>query len=86
MHILARILTKIAGNPFARRETHSVGEINTYKVLTLATWLLSAFTSVYYTLHAPHGHHKRAYHTIWQQNDRFATGFSMNWIIATVYW
>ncbi|CEJ84191.1 hypothetical protein VHEMI03408 [[Torrubiella] hemipterigena] len=72
-------------NPFSRRETYSVGEITGYKVLTLATWLLSVVSSVYYTLEKPHvGHHNG--HRIWEQNDLHVSAFTMNSIIASIFW
>ena len=72
-------------NPFAKRDDHSKGAVITYKTLTIVTWLLSVIASVYYTLHAPlDGNLAR--HRIWFQNDLYPTGFSLNRIIAEIYW
>jgi hypothetical protein len=72
-------------NPFAKRETHSVGAITTYKVLTILTWLLSVIVSVYYTVQDPmDGFHIRR--RIWDMNELHRTAFSMNAIIAEVFW
>lgn len=71
-------------NPFSRRESHGFGSITTYKVLTLVTWALSIIVSVYYTLHAPiDGHHK---HSIWDQNYRYRTAFTLNSVLADIFW
>lgn len=72
-------------NPFSRRESYSGGEITTYKVFTLATWLLSVVTSVYYTLEHPHGKHS-INRRIWEQNDHYPSGFTMNSVIASIFW
>ncbi|KAI5865097.1 DUF1774-domain-containing protein [Durotheca rogersii] len=67
-------------NPFARRDSHTKDT-----VLTVVTWLLSIFVSVYYTFNKPHD---GAWHgrKIWHQNDAHDTAFRMNHIIASVYW
>ncbi|OAA61316.1 hypothetical protein ISF_05395 [Cordyceps fumosorosea ARSEF 2679] len=63
-------------NPFSRRESHSVGAITTYKILTLLTWLLSVVVSVWYTVR---GH-------IWAINYHHRSAFTMNSIIASIFW
>jgi hypothetical protein len=72
-------------NPFSRRESHSAGSITLYKVLTLLTWILSVVVSVYYTVHAPHDGftiRKR----IWDQNYLYPSAFTMNAVIADIFW
>jgi hypothetical protein len=72
-------------NPFSKRESHSSNSILVYKILTAITWLLSVVSSVYYAVHRPHdGHHARR--RIWQQNSHHPTAFTMNNVIASVYW
>lgn len=73
------------GNPFARRESHTTHSITTYKVLTLLSWLLAVITSVYYTVDEPHdGFTIRQ--RIWDLNDLYRTAFTLNPIIASIYW
>ncbi|KAI6783424.1 uncharacterized protein J7T54_004451 [Emericellopsis cladophorae] len=72
-------------NPFSKRENHSAMSVTIYKVLTILTWLLSLVVSVYYTIHAPHDGftiRKR----IWDQNDLYPSAFTMNSVIASIYW
>jgi len=72
-------------NPFSKRESHSSTSVTTYKVLTLITWVLSVVVSVYYTVHSPHdGHTIRK--RIWDQNSLYPSAFSMNSVIASIYW
>jgi hypothetical protein len=72
-------------NPFAKRETHTSGSITTYKVLTLLSWLLSVVVSVYYVTNEPHdGYTIRR--RIWDQNYLYRTAFTMNAVIADIYW
>lgn len=74
-----------AVNPFSKRESHSAGHLTTYKILTTITWLLAVVTSVYYTIHAPHDGftiRKR----IWDQNYLYPSAFTMNHIIASIFW
>ncbi|RFU77940.1 atp synthase f0 [Trichoderma arundinaceum] len=72
-------------NPFSKRETHSRGSIVTYKVLTLLSWLLSIVVTVYYTVDEPHdGFTIRR--RIWDQNYLYPSAFTMNHIIAEIYW
>ncbi|PKS09090.1 hypothetical protein jhhlp_003704 [Lomentospora prolificans] len=74
-----------AWNPFAKRETHTAQSITTYKVLTLLTLLLTVLTSVYYTVDEPRdGFTIRR--RIWDLNDLYPTGFTLNPIIASIYW
>jgi len=74
-------------NPLARRDTHSHGSILTYKILTLLTWLVSVVVSVYYSVYVPRGHdgiiRRRI---IWDWNDLYRTAFTLNHIIAEIYW
>ncbi|KAG9253192.1 uncharacterized protein F5Z01DRAFT_637453 [Emericellopsis atlantica] len=72
-------------NPFSKRENHSATSVTIYKVLTILTWLLSLVVSVYYTIHAPHDGftiRKR----IWDQNSLYPSAFTMNSVIASIYW
>ncbi|KAL1851299.1 hypothetical protein VTK73DRAFT_9458 [Phialemonium thermophilum] len=72
-------------NPFSKRESYSKGTVVTYKILTIATWLLSVVVSVYYTFESPSdGHHPRR--KIWDQNHVWPTGFSLSPIITSIYW
>lgn len=72
-------------NPFARRDSHSATSVIWYKVLTLASWLLSVVVTVYYALEPPHdGKYHRG--TIWHQNHRHPSGFTLNPIITSIYW
>ncbi|KAL2754345.1 hypothetical protein ACRALDRAFT_1063212 [Sodiomyces alcalophilus JCM 7366] len=74
-----------AWNPFAKREAHSTVSINTYRVLTIASWLLALIVSVYYVYNDPQdGHTIRR--RIWDQNDLHRTAFTLNSIIVDVYW
>lgn len=72
-------------NPFAKRDSHSASSIITYKVLTLVTWLLSVISTVYYNFEAPHD---GRYHggNIWHQNYHYYSGFTLNSVIASIYW
>ncbi|KAK4954088.1 hypothetical protein LTR66_004408 [Elasticomyces elasticus] len=67
------------------RDSYTARSLNTYKVLTLASWLLVVLTSVFYTFRHPH---EGKYHrdTIWGQNRHRPTPFTMNSIITSVYW
>ncbi|KAL6884255.1 hypothetical protein HDV57DRAFT_494078 [Trichoderma longibrachiatum] len=72
-------------NPFSKRETHSRGSIVTYKVLTLLSWLLSVVVSVYFTVHEPHDAFT-VRRRIWDQNYLYPSAFTMNHILADIYW
>ncbi|KAM3508086.1 hypothetical protein MY11210_006869 [Beauveria gryllotalpidicola] len=63
-------------NPFSRRESHSTAAVTTYKVLTLLTWALSVFVSVWYTYH---GH-------VWDINYHHRSAFTMNSVIVSIFW
>jgi hypothetical protein len=81
----ANIFYQSVDNPFAKRESHTAGSITTYKILTLATWLLSVVVSVYYVFNKPHdGFHIRR--RIWDINYFYMTAFTMNSIIANIFW
>jgi hypothetical protein len=69
-------------NPFARRETHDPAAVVTYKVLTFVTWLVLVITAFYYSFHDDHYPHR----TIWDQNSFYWTAFSLNSVIASIYW
>ncbi|KAG7287094.1 hypothetical protein NEMBOFW57_006599 [Staphylotrichum longicolle] len=72
-------------NPFAKRESHSANSIIWYKVLTLASWLLSVVVTVYYAIEPPHdGKYHRG--TIWHQNYLHYSGFTLNSVITSIYW
>jgi hypothetical protein len=73
-------------NPFAIRESHNAQAVWTYKILSILTWLLAVITSIYYTYGVPHdGRHGRQ-STIWGQNSLHPTPFSLNALIASLYW
>lgn len=72
-------------NPFAKREEHTRQSITAYKILTVLSWLLAVIPSVYYTFDEPQdGHTIRK--RIWDINALYPTAFTMNPIIASVYW
>ena len=72
-------------NPFAKRDSHSARSVVWYKILTLASWVLSVVVTVYYTFEAPNdGKYHRD--TIWHQNHRHPSGFSLNSLITSIYW
>ncbi|KAL1836480.1 hypothetical protein VTJ49DRAFT_5082 [Mycothermus thermophilus] len=73
-------------NPFARRESHGAAAILWYRLLTVVSWALAVAVTVYHTFEAPHGHHKHPGRTIWDQNRAHPSGFTLNSIIASVYW
>ncbi|KAM0449071.1 hypothetical protein ACHAPV_007761 [Trichoderma viride] len=74
-----------AWNPFSRRETHSHGSVLAYKIFVLLTWLVSVIVSVYYS--AGVNHQKVNLHqAIWYLNDHYRTAFTMNHVLAEVYW
>jgi len=74
-------------NPFARRESHPVQAIWTYKVLTVLTWLLTVIVSLYYTFGIPQdGKHKHN-NTIWGHNSLHGRSpFALNALITSLYW
>ena len=85
LHRDSKLTNITTDNPFSKRESYANSTILTYKILTILTWLLSVIVSVYYTLNAPHdGHHIRR--RIWDQNTLYPTAFTMNSIIADIYW
>ena len=77
---------RFVANPFARRESHNVQAVWTYKVLTILTWLLTVLSSVYYTFGMPHDDKKHWRNTIWGHNKAYPTPFTLNAIIASLYW
>jgi hypothetical protein len=80
------ILTLIVANPFARRESHPVQAILTYKVLTIVTWFVNATASIYYTFGIPDDDKKGWRNSIWGHNSTFPTPFALNSIITSIYW
>jgi hypothetical protein len=78
----------VSVNPFAKRDAQSRGSIITYQILTIVTWLMSVIVSVYYTFDYPHhgryahGHARR----IWDVNYAYLTGFTLNYMIVSLYW
>jgi len=72
-------------NPFALRETHNTQAVWTYKILTILTWILNVIVTIYYTYgKKPHeGHHRRK---VWGQNHHYRTPFSLDPVIASLYW
>ncbi|KAK3352303.1 hypothetical protein B0T25DRAFT_181716 [Lasiosphaeria hispida] len=73
-------------NPFAKRESHSPGSVITYKILTLASWLLSLIVSFYYTFDGRYLGHEHHVRTIWDQNYAFYSGFTQNYMITSLFW
>ncbi|APA13096.1 hypothetical protein sscle_10g078660 [Sclerotinia sclerotiorum 1980 UF-70] len=73
-------------NPFARRDTHPVQAIWTYKICTIISWLLMVVVTFYYNFHAPQDDKNSWRHTIWEQNKIHHTPFAMNAFIASIYW
>jgi len=72
-------------NPWARRDDHSEGTVLGYKILTLVTWIVLVVNGAVYTFTAP-GEGKLTRRTIWGQNSAHPTPFSLNSIIASIYW
>ncbi|TQS32656.1 hypothetical protein Golomagni_07023 [Golovinomyces magnicellulatus] len=72
-------------NPFSRRESHSPATINTYKVLTALTWLLSVVVSIYDTVQPPReaGIHRILF---WSQNYLYPSAFTMNHVMGSIFW
>lgn len=73
-------------NPFAKRESHSVQAVWTYKILTILSWLLVVVTSINYTFAHPHDDVKHWRNTIWGHNKHYATPFALNALMASLYW
>ena len=73
-------------NPFARRESHPVQAIWTYKILTILSWLVVVIASFYYCLHVPGDDVKKWRHTIWGVNRAYPTPFAQNAVITSIYW
>jgi len=73
-------------NPFARRESHNVQALWTYRVLTVLTWLLVVITTVNYTFAHPHDDKKHWRNTIWGQNKAYPTPFALNALMGSLYW
>jgi len=71
-------------NPFARREEHGTISLTTYKILTFVSWLLVHIANIHYAWNMPS--HKARHQTIWGQNARFPTPFSLNPTIVDIYW
>jgi len=73
-------------NPFSRRETHPVQAVWTYKVLTIVTWLVNVIACIYYTFGAPNDDKVAWRKSIWGHNTANPTPFSLNALIASLYW
>lgn len=54
-------------------------------MLTLLSWLLSVVVSVYFTVHEPHDAFT-VRRRIWDQNYLYPSAFTMNHILADIYW
>ncbi|KAF2454987.1 ATP synthase F0 [Lineolata rhizophorae] len=71
-------------NPFRSREEHTRASIISLKILTAVTWLVAVIFTLYYTVERPHeGHYARR--TIWGQNNRVRTPFSLDSIITSIF-
>ena len=80
-------LTSLEDNPFAKRSEFDKRSLLAYKILTIISWLLVVVTAIYYTFNSPTDcHHNHRCHTIWGQNRRLSTPFSLNVIVTSVYW
>lgn len=74
-----------AVNPFSKRESYGRGRVITYKVLSILTWLLSVVVSVGFAVDCPReGLYLRK--TIWDQNELYPSGFTLNPVIVSIYW
>jgi len=80
-------LTSLEDNPFAKRSEFDKRSLLAYKILTIISWLLVVVTAIYYTFNSPADcYHNHRCHTIWGQNRRLSTPFSLNVIVTSVYW
>lgn len=71
-------------NPFAKRESYTSRCVRVYQALTILSWLLAVLTSIYYAFNYPtDGRYPRR--SIWEQNRHFHTPFTMNSLIASLY-
>lgn len=76
-------------NPFSRRQEVSSANVLSYKILTLATWLLSVIPAFYYTYHAPNENHISKHihdRTLFGQSYAHPTPFSINHTFVSIYW
>lgn len=78
-------------NPFSRRQEVTRANIIWYRVLTIASWILSFIPTIYYTYHAPHHHasphdHYHHRHTTFGQSWAHPTPFSINHAMVGIYW
>jgi len=73
-------------NPFAKRETHNVQAVWTYKVLTIVTWILNVLTCIYYTYGMPEDGRVKWRNTIWGHNHYYQTPFHLNSLMTSLYW
>jgi len=73
-------------NPFARRESHPVPAVWTYKILSALSWLLLVVATFYYSFNVPGDDVKGWRHTIWGVNRTHHTPFAQNQIITSIYW
>ncbi len=80
------MLSHHLANPFAKRDSHAVKAVWTYKVLTILTWLLNVIVCLYYTFGMPSDDKKAWRNSIWGHNKAFETPFALNALIASLYW
>lgn len=74
-------------NPFSRRETHSAAAINTYRVLTILSWLLAVVASIYYSTWQPVNHDGTLIRQgIWDLNRLYPSAFTLNSTIVQIFW
>ncbi|KAJ5631603.1 uncharacterized protein N7484_011703 [Penicillium longicatenatum] len=71
-------------NPFARRETHNIHALNTYRVLVPLTWALVVIVGIYYSIHSPDD--TKGSKKIWKQVKKHDTPFTQNKTVTEIYW
>ena len=77
-------ITVSPDNPFAKRESMSNQRLLWYKVLTILSWLLVVvMVLIYHSKHPTESSHS---HSIWEQNRRHPTPFTLNKIVTDLYW
>jgi hypothetical protein len=74
-------------NPFAKRESHSDGAINTYRILTIISWLMAVVASVYYSTWQTRSHDGTLIRQgIWDLNRLYPSAFTLNATIVEIFW
>jgi hypothetical protein len=74
-------------NPFAKRDSHSNGAINTYRILTIISWLMAVVSSVYFSTWQHTNHDGTIIRQgIWDLNRLYPSAFTMNSTIVEIFW